>query len=174
MRYSVYILFVLLILNGDLMAQYKKTASCSQPAFDAKVNSYLKYTAPVISTRDAYAHKSSYIFLDAREIQEYQTSHIPEARYVGYEDFNIKSIQDISKDKKIIVYCSIGYRSERIATQLRKAGYKNVFNLYGSLFEWVNEGYSTYDKHGKPTKKIHTYSEDWGKWVFAKDAVKVW
>lgn len=162
------------MVNGGLMAQFKKTASCIHPDFDAKVNSYLKYSAPVISVKDAYSQKSNFVFLDARELFEYQTSHIHEARFVGYDDFNIDVIVDISKEKKIIVYCSIGYRSEKIATQLRKAGFKNTYNLYGSLFEWVNAGFPTYDKHGKLTKKIHTYSEDWGKWISVKDAVKVW
>jgi len=33
------------------------------------------------------------------------------------------------------VYCSLGIRSEVIAKKLKKAGYTNVFNLYGGIFE---------------------------------------
>jgi rhodanese-related sulfurtransferase len=168
------IVSLLLPFSINMSAQYTKTASCSNVDFDKKVNSYLNYSAPVINVKDAYNHKSKYIFLDAREFEEYQTSHIPEARFIGYEDFKIEKIKDLSKESNIIVYCSIGYRSEKIATKLKKAGYKNVYNLYGSIFEWVNSGFDTADKNGKSTNKIHTYNKSWSKWVSHQHAEKVW
>lgn len=165
---------LLLPFSINLSAQYTKTASCANVDFDKKVNSYLNYSAPVINVKDAFVQKSKYIFLDAREIEEYQTAHIAEARYIGYDKFKIENIKDLSKESNIIVYCSIGYRSEKIATKLKKAGYKNVYNLYGSIFEWVNAGYPTTDKQGQPTKKVHTYNKAWSKWVTNPDAIKVW
>ncbi|HQV67598.1 MAG TPA: rhodanese-like domain-containing protein [Saprospiraceae bacterium] len=174
MRHSFLVLGLVFINLFPLMGQYKKTAACRQEAFDKKVNSYLSYTVPVISVQDAHDKFSDYLFLDAREFNEYQTSHIPQARYVGYDDFDFDNIKDIPVNKKIIVYCSVGYRSEKIATQLRKKGYKQVWNLYGSLFEWVNAGYDVSDKTGKPTTKIHTYNKDWSQWVTNPKANKIW
>lgn len=165
---------LLLPFSLQLSAQYTKTATCANPEFDKKVNSYLKYSAPVISVKDAYTGNSKFIFLDAREAAEYQVAHIPAARYIGYDDFKLDNIKDISKESNIIVYCSIGYRSEKIATKLKKAGYKNVYNLYGSIFEWVNAGYGVMDKNGKPTKKVHTYNKSWSKWVSNNKIEKVW
>lgn len=154
--------------------QYSKTASCVDPSFDKTVNSYLSYTVPVVSVQDAFKKKSELIFLDAREFEEYNISHIPTARYVGYDKFRMESIQDIGKDKKIVVYCSIGYRSEAIADKLRKNGYKNVYNLYGSIFEWANAGYQINDKSGISTKKIHTYNKKWSQWVLNPTLQKIW
>ncbi len=165
---------VLLPFSFLAQAQYTKTASCKDKQFDQKVNSYLSYNAPVISVDEAHLKKSDYIFLDAREFNEYEVSHISGSRFIGYDQFNIEKIKDISKDKKIIVYCSIGYRSEKIATKLKKAGYKQVYNLYGSLFEWMNAGYETTDNKGKPTLKVHTYNKKWSQWIKNPSCQKVW
>ncbi|MBK9733682.1 MAG: rhodanese-like domain-containing protein [Saprospiraceae bacterium] len=160
--------------NFYLDGQYVKTASCSNLNFDKKVDGYLSYSAPVISVSEAFKNQSEYLFLDARELNEYQISHIPDARFVGYDDFNLQNLADLPKDRRIIVYCSIGYRSEKIATKLKKQGYKYVYNLYGSIFEWVNMGYDVDDKNGQPVKKIHTYNKKWGQWVFNPDLEKIW
>ena len=38
-----------------------------------------------------------------------------------------------------MTYCAVGYRSAEMATQLRAAGFTNVRNLEGSIFQWANE-----------------------------------
>ncbi len=157
-----------------VFSQFTKTASCQSSTFDHKVDSYLSYSAPVISVKDAFTKKTDYIFLDAREVEEYNISHIPEAKFIGYSDFKIKDFTGIPKDSKIIVYCSIGYRSEKIATKLRSAGFKNVYNLYGSIFEWANMGYPIVGKNGTTTTQIHTYNKKWSQWVTREDLKKTW
>lgn len=168
------LIFSLILSSSSLSAQYIKTASCADATFDKKVDSYLSYTAPVIDVKQAYVDKSNYIFLDAREFEEYQVSHIPGSRYIGYDKFSLNTVNDLSKESKIIVYCSIGYRSEKIASKLKKAGYKKVYNLYGSIFEWVNEGYEITDKSGKNSNKIHTYNKKWSQWVKNPSVEKIW
>ena len=64
-----------------------------------------------------------------------------------------------------MVYCTVGYRSGKVVEQLRKAGYKNVYNLHGSIFEWVNEGNKVVNAKGVTTNRVHTYSKEWGKWL---------
>jgi rhodanese-related sulfurtransferase len=102
--------------------------------------------------------------LDTRELEEYNVSHIRKARHVGYKKFSIGSIANIPRNDIIILYCSVGYRSQKIGRQLLKAGYKRVYNLYGGIFEWVNQGYPIYDISGK-TKNIHGYSRSWSRWL---------
>lgn len=168
------LIFSIILTATGVSAQYVKTASCADPAFDKKVDSYLSYTSPVINVKDAFNNKSNYIFLDAREFEEYKVSHIPGSRFIGYDDFSIHSVNDLSKESKIIVYCSIGYRSEKIATKLKKAGFKKVYNLYGSIFEWVNEGYEITDNSGKSSNRIHTYNKKWSQWVKNPTVEKTW
>lgn len=173
-KFKQILLVILLPFTQISQAQHPKAASCSHPDFDKKVHGLLSYTVPVISAEKAYQQKDKFIFLDTREWEEYSVSHIPQARYMGYDNFNWDPIKNIEKETPIIVYCSIGYRSEKIGQKLKKAGYKNVYNLYGSIFEWVNKGYTVHDPKGKSTIKVHTYNKKWSQWVKNKEMEKVW
>ncbi|PZW43917.1 rhodanese-related sulfurtransferase [Mesonia algae] len=112
--------------------------------------------------------------LDARQIKEYQISHLANAIYVGSKDFNIELTKDRlpKKDEPIVVYCSIGVRSEKIAKKLKDAGYKNVKNLYGGIFEWKNNGFTVYNLQSQPTDSVHTYSKKWSNYL--QQGIKVY
>ena len=118
-------------------------------------------------------HNSNVVVLDAREKAEFEISHIPNAVFVGYDDFTVQSVSGIDKKAKIYVYCSIGYRSGNIADQLIKNGYKNVFNLYGGIFNWANKGYPMIDGNSKSTEKVHGYDSNWSKWLNENRCIKV-
>lgn len=149
---------------GLISSPYQDTQLCLNPDFHKEVNSYLIYSVPVISAEEAREQQEAYIFLDAREKEEYEVSHIPQATNVGYDDFSLSAVANISKDTPIIVYCSIGYRSERIGEKLQDQGFTNVKNLYGSIFEWANRGYPL-ESASEPSKRIHTFNKKWSKWV---------
>lgn len=105
------------------------------------------------------------VVLDAREYSEYKVSHIKGAIPVGYDNFKIKPLKKIDRDVQIVVYCSVGYRSERIGEQLQKSGFTKVYNLEGGIFEWKNSGYAVYDKDNKETEDVHAFSRKWGIWL---------
>lgn len=144
------------------------------PAFDHKIASVLNFTVPVIGVEELHKRQKDYIILDAREKKEYDVSHIPGAIYIGYDDFKIENLPSLKKESRVVVYCSIGYRSEKIAEQIKKKGFNNIYNLYGSIFEWVNHGYSIQDNSGKSTKKLHTYNKAWSEWVDGTKCTKQW
>jgi len=104
------------------------------------------------------------LILDAREKEEFEVSHIKDARWIGFETFSLRSLQKIPKDRIIILYCSIGARSQEVGKKLREAGFSKVYNLYGGIFHWVNEGYPVYSR-GLKTEKVHAYSTTWGIWL---------
>lgn len=122
---------------------------------------------PYITVQELAMPKTNALVLDAREDYEYHTSHIKNAVFVGYNSFKIDTIQNFVQDKneKIVVYCSIGIRSEKIAKQLNKAGYTNVYNLYGGIFQWKNNGFKVYDSEEKETDNVHVSSKYWAKWL---------
>jgi 3-mercaptopyruvate sulfurtransferase SseA len=60
-----------------------------------------------------------------------------------------------------VTYCSVGYRSAALAQQLQAMGCKKVFNLEGSLFEWVNQGYPVYQGE-QVVKSVHPFNRLWG------------
>ena len=102
--------------------------------------------------------------LDAREKKEFDVSHLNGAIWVGYDDFRLDRVK-AEKDGRVVVYCSVGYRSEKIGEKLKKAGYSNVFNLFGGIFKWKNSAYPLVDDTGSETDYIHAYDADWGKWL---------
>ena len=108
--------------------------------------------------------KDEAVLFDTRKFEEYEVSHIENATWVGYKKFDIESIEERFPDKAtpIVVYCSIGVRSEDIGEKLLEAGYTEVKNLYGGIFEWTNAGNSLIDSVGT-TKKIHGYNKQWSK-----------
>lgn len=126
----------------------------------------------VTETSVKEVNDKSTVFLDAREMNEFEVSKIQGARWVGYDDFSMDRLKGIAKDSEIVVYCSVGYRSEKVAEKLEKAGYTNVSNLYGGIFEWVNEGRVVVDSTDQKTQKVHAYNRAWGVWL--KEGEKVY
>lgn len=110
------------------------------------------------------------LFIDAREKSEYDVSHIKNAIWVGYSDFDLARLKSLSHDQSLVVYCSVGYRSEKITEQLLQAGFTKSFNLYGGLFEWVNQGKDVVNSQGETTN-IHAFNQSWGKWLKAGNKV---
>lgn len=141
-------------------------------AFSNRLKVLLSHNVKEISVKDAAKIQHEVIFLDAREKNEYNVSHIKNAKWVGYQTFTSNTLKNVSKTKKIIVYCSVGYRSEKITQKLNKLGYPNVSNLYGGIFEWVNQENKVYNNQGAATLKVHTYNKMWSKWL--KRGVKVY
>lgn len=111
------------------------------------------------------AKKSNALFLDARTKKEFDVSHIKDAVWVGYDDFDLGKVRGLTKNQPIIVYCSIGYRSEKVTERIQSAGFTNVSNLYGGIFEWKNIGEAVYNKKDLPTEKVHAYGKTWGVWL---------
>lgn len=128
---------------------------------------------PYITAETLLQEKTKLLIFDSRELKEYNTSHIENAICVGYDHFNIDSIKKDypDKGKKIIIYCSLGIRSETIGKELKKAGYTNLFNLYGGIFEWKNKNFVIIDSEGQPTEKVHTFNKAWSKWLIKGEKI---
>lgn len=126
-----------------------------------------KFDAPTVSV-DELEHlisQKKILLLDVRESVEFSVSHIQGALNIGYDDFEIDKLPPIiSKNSKIIVYCSVGYRSGDIAAKLKAKGF-DAYNLHGGLFAWNNSGRALYSKEGKVTDNIHGYNKSWAKWL---------
>jgi len=141
--------------------------------FDKMVENLLDGSISLISADSLYQLKveqKNLIVLDAREKNEYDVSHIEGAIYVGYKNFDLSSL-NLNKEDYVVVYCSVGYRSEKIGEKLEDAGFKYVNNLYGGIFDWKNKGYPVFDNNKKQTQNVHAYSKSWGKWLINGEKV---
>ncbi len=102
------------------------------------------------------------LLLDVREADEFVVSHLEHARLATNEDEALSALGKTPLDRKIVLYCSVGYRSSALAEKLKARGYTNVFNLEGSIFEWANNGDKIY-ADGRPVRSVHPYDSDWGR-----------
>ena len=149
------------------------TTACGQKSYDEKLNTLYNRTVPLI-TADSLAllPPQAYMILDTRAPNEYAVSHLPNAILVDYDHFQPKHVKSINKDTPIIVYCSVGYRSERIGEKMQKMGFKDVKNLYGGIFAWKNDDYPVINSQGQETDSVHTYNKNWSQWLL--NGIKVY
>lgn len=167
------LLFVVLTLATQAQKPVQKPA-CMNPEFDKKVSQTIQFSVPLMSVEELKSNTQKLRIFDARERAEFEVSHIPGAEWVGYKHFDIRAYSKLPKDTQIVVYCSIGYRSEKIGEQLKVNGFAEVYNLYGSIFEWVNKGYPLVDGKGREVREVHTYNKEWSRWVDASKVKKIW
>ena len=158
--------FTTLIFVGHSFSQKKGTEiKLESNSFKRMIDNTIEFSIPLKSVEELHSNMDDYILLDAREKKEYDVSHLPNAIHVGYDDPDMALIASLDKSKKLLFYCSIGYRSEKMGEKAKDLGFEEVYNLYGSIFEWANKGYELEGPDGQPTKKIHGYSWIWGRWI---------
>jgi rhodanese-related sulfurtransferase len=119
---------------------------------------------PQLSTKELAewlvdSKRSPPLLLDVRTEAEFGVSHLKGAQRVSTDDV---AALEIPKDRPVVVYCSVGYRSSSFAAQLQQRD-KNakVYNLEGSMFQWANEHRPIY-KGETEAHEVHPYNEKWG------------
>ncbi len=155
------------------MQSTAQNAHVNNPAFARKISSMIKMSVPLMDVDYLNEHFSEYYLIDTRKKEEYNLSHLKNAHLLYYKA-NDKQLKQIPKDKPIVVYCSIGVRSELLGERLQQMGYQ-VYNLYGGLFEWANRNLPVYKKSENtelPSNTIHQYNFMWGKWMNNKNYKK--
>ena len=155
------------ILLISLLILWKVTLY-GQETLEEVLNKYNHKKVPYIAVAElkSLQQKNKVVILDSRELVEFKVSHIEGAILVGYNHFRLSSLPDsIDKKTPIVVYCTLGVRSEVIANQLVENGYTDVKNLYGGISEWKNKDYIVIDSIQRMTENIHVYSKKWGKWL---------
>lgn len=78
--------------------------------------------------------------LDVRTLGEYVQKRINGAHLIPIDQVQ-KRINEIPKDKPIIVYCETGMRSAQVGRYLDSRGYKDVANLSQGIMSWQLRGY---------------------------------
>ncbi|MBL7857974.1 MAG: rhodanese-like domain-containing protein [Cyclobacteriaceae bacterium] len=140
----------------------------AQPDFDDKLKSIYKNTIPIISTTaldQSLQRNNNVILLDTRTPKEFEVSHLPGAYFLDYDHFTPSKVEKIDRSTTIIVYCTVGYRSERIGEKLRELGFTNVYNLYGGITQWKNDNKMVVNMRNHATDSVHTYNQDWSRWL---------
>jgi rhodanese-related sulfurtransferase len=105
------------------------------------------------------------LFVDARGPEEQAVSMIPGALTAEAFQAHPESLGN----RAVIVYCTIGYRSGKLARELLARGMA-VANLEGGLLGWVHAGGPLADADG-PVARMHVYGKRWDLAPSALEAV---
>ena len=73
--------------------------------------------------------------LDVRKEQEWKDNKIGKSINIPVSHLE-KRIDEVTRDRKIVVYCATGYRSSIAASLLEKHGIDNVMDLVGGIDAW--------------------------------------
>jgi rhodanese-related sulfurtransferase len=96
-----------------------------------------------ISSREAKAmlekNKNTFM-LDVRTPQEYAQGRLPGSVLIPINDFE-RRINEVPRNRTILVYCAVGSRSKQVADFLSKSGYKDVFNIDDGIVGWYRNKY---------------------------------
>ena len=102
------------------------------------------------------------VLLDIRQPDEQVVSMIPHA--LTTREFAERFRRGIPKGKRIVVYCTIGYRSGKYAMELAGQGI-TAENLEGGLLAWSHIGGPLEVRNPSglttPTRRVHIYSSGW-------------
>jgi rhodanese-related sulfurtransferase len=119
---------------------------------------------PIIKAAElkAIIDDTNLVLIDVRQTREQQVSMLPHALTTA--QFAEIFRHGIPKEKRLVVYCTIGYRSGRYAEELAKQGIK-AENLEGGVLAWSFAGgkFLMQDGNGGwiETNRIHVYDAEW-------------
>lgn len=72
------------------------------------------------------------------------TGRIEGARPINFNSPDFKAqIAQLDKEKPVIVYCAAGSRSGQAFTQMKKMGFKKVYDYSGGMNDWKAKGKKT-------------------------------
>lgn len=94
-----------------------------------------------ISVSEAYEkYKQGAFFIDVRTQEEWNEFHVPNTSLVPLDQLPAR-LNEIPKDREIIVVCRSGNRSQEGRDILLNAGFTSVTSMTGGLSDWRASGY---------------------------------
>ncbi|MFT5378364.1 MAG: rhodanese-related sulfurtransferase [Candidatus Latescibacterota bacterium] len=116
---------------------------------------------------------STLLLFDTRKPEEYAVSRLRDAIRIDPEmdvEGFFATYGDTLKDKNLVFYCSVGYRSSIFAQRIQKNAssptYSSIANLRGGLFRWYNEDRPLFRDTQVDT--VHPYDKHWGRFLKKK------
>jgi len=101
--------------------------------------------------------------IDARQRAEYDVSHLRRAIWVDPDHPDLRALSRL-RERRVVVYCSVGYRSAKVAQEMTRAGFRDVWNLEGGIFAWANAGRAVFAADQR-VRRVHPYDSIWGRYL---------
>lgn len=124
----------------------------------------------LIKSRDAGVEQL--LLIDCRKPEEFAVSHLPGAINLQTTDEVKAHLTENTDPPPIAIYCSVGYRSAALATEL-KAINLEAKNVLGSIFGWANENRPLVNNEGVEVDKVHPYNQFWRRHLDAGKSIEL-
>ena len=82
----------------------------------------------------------SIFILDVRKVTDWEKGYVEGAHHI-YLGYVRDRLDEIPRDKKIVVYCDVGNKSTIASSILLQNGYEDVATVLGSMMAWMRAGY---------------------------------
>lgn len=86
------------------------------------------------------AKGDDFVLLDIRSAGELIQGMLPEAEHLPMHLIPLR-INDLPKDKDVVLYCHSGARSYHACAYLAQQGFDNAINLRGGILGWARSGF---------------------------------
>jgi rhodanese-related sulfurtransferase len=97
--------------------------------------------ASTISVSDAYTmYQNGAFVLDVRTQEEWNEFHAPNTTLIPLDQLASR-LNEVPRDREIVVVCRSGNRSQQGRDILLNAGFEQVTSMTGGLNEWRASGY---------------------------------
>lgn len=94
-----------------------------------------------ISVSEAYnMYQSGAFVLDVRTQEEWNEFHAPNTTLIPLDQLASR-VNEVPRDRQVVVVCRSGNRSQQARTILLDAGFEQVTSMTGGLNEWRASGY---------------------------------
>ncbi|MFC1718582.1 rhodanese-like domain-containing protein [Candidatus Poribacteria bacterium] len=81
--------------------------------------------------------KEDVFVLDVRQPEEYAQGYVPTAYLLPLGEIE-QRLDEVPRDKQVIVVCGIGGRSAAASQTLDDSGFDNIFNMPGGMMAWID------------------------------------
>ncbi|MDH5717043.1 MAG: rhodanese-like domain-containing protein [Spirochaetia bacterium] len=130
----------LIMVNFSMNCKDEMSASDSRSS-SPKISNEISFK----NFLDEYKKDSNIKVLDVREVNEYNSGHVPKAKLAPLSALSesaekAQSIIPYSKDDKIYVICRSGKRSLTAVGIMKNLGYSNSVSVQGGTMAWINSG----------------------------------
>lgn len=152
---------IALLASVPLLAAWWPFSKLDWPSLIAKVRSEFPQVRQMSTSELAALAPDTVLLVDTRTAEEYALSHLRGAAHAETPEAVQAQVRRARPSQRVVLYCSVGYRSAKLADAMRRNGQGDVWNLEGSIFAWINEGRSV-ERDGVEVREVHPYNNRWG------------
>jgi rhodanese-related sulfurtransferase len=147
MNRSLLILVLFFVISIALSGCLGDKKSVNNTVPDTRVSEKNTYTNINVTQGKEMIDRGEVFILDVRKPDEYASGHIKNSTLLAVQDIPANELdiklQELPKERSILVYCRSGSRSLAASTILVNKGFSHVYNMEGGITEWMKVGYET-------------------------------